>query len=74
MEGGCTAPIGALATFEGKNIHFSGGVFSLQGSQAKTVETIIPIGEAKNRGIELAQELLLNGGKELMKEFKSKHE
>ena len=74
MEGGCTAPIGALATLEGKNIHFSGGVFSLQGSQAKTIETIFPIDEAKNKGIELAQELLLNGGKELMKEFKSKHE
>ena len=74
LEGGCTAPIGALAKVEGSTIHFSGGLFSLKGSKAKTIEAKFPIGEAKDKGKSLGLELLRSGGDALMKEFKAAHE
>ena len=33
MEGGCTAPIGALASIEHDNLHFEGVLLSLDGKQ-----------------------------------------
>ena len=74
LEGGCTAPIGALAKVEGSTIHFSGGLYSLKGSEAKTIEAEFPIGEAKDKGKSLGLELLRSGGDVLMKEFKAAHE
>lgn len=45
LEGGCTAPIGALAQLEEKEIVFKGAVFSLDGRDAATLEdrTLIPV-------------------------------
>ena len=74
LEGGCTAPIGALAKVEGSIVHFSGGLYSLKGSEAKTIEAEFPIGEAKDKGKSLGLELLRSGGDALMKEFKAAHE
>ena len=74
LEGGCTAPIGALARIEEGTIHFSGGVYSLKGAKAKTIHADFPVDQAKDKGIALAQELLRNGGDELMKEFNVSNE
>lgn len=70
LEGGCTAPIGALARFNEDLIEFKGVLFSLDGKQKFEVEKSVSIGEWKKLGFTLAKEILDNGGAELMKTIK----
>lgn len=70
LEGGCTAPIGALATIEGSTLHFEGNLLSLDGKQKLVVKKSVPIDESNDLGRKCAEELLNNGGKELMEEIK----
>ncbi|NJY61567.1 hydroxymethylbilane synthase [Salinimicrobium sp. CDJ15-81-2] len=70
LEGGCTAPIGALVTIEGDTIHFKGALFSLDGQQRIGVEKTIAVSENKGFGRACAEEILQAGGAELMKEIK----
>ncbi|NJW52064.1 hydroxymethylbilane synthase [Salinimicrobium oceani] len=70
LEGGCTAPIGALATIEGEIIHFKAALFSLDGQQRIGVEKEIPISEHESFGRACAKEVLEAGGAELMREIK----
>lgn len=71
LEGGCTAPIGALATYKKGAIEFTGGLYSLKGNKAEEVSATFPPEEYKEKGRELAIQLLAHGGADLMKEFKS---
>jgi hydroxymethylbilane synthase len=70
LEGGCTAPIGALATFNEDEITFKGILLSIDGKQKIEVDKVVPIQEWKKLGFNLAQEILSNGGIELMKSIK----
>jgi hydroxymethylbilane synthase len=70
LEGGCTAPIGALATFNEDEITFKGILLSIDGKQKIEVDKVVPIQEWKKLGYNLAQEILNNGGIELMKSIK----
>jgi hydroxymethylbilane synthase len=70
LEGGCTAPIGALAEFKQEKIYFKGALFSLDGKQKIEVEKIIHPIKADKLGKSAAKEILANGGKALMKEIK----
>lgn len=70
LEGGCTAPIGALATISGGRIHFKGALFSVDGKRKFEVERSIPISEKTGFGKACAQEILQKGGAELMREIK----
>ncbi len=70
LEGGCTAPIGALATVEGNNIQFQGGVFSLDGNRKFIiVETFEK--STNKKGMKLANQLLKEGAADLLQELKS---
>ena len=71
LEGGCTAPIGALATYNDDEISFKGILLSIDGKQKIEVNKIIPIQEWKKLGFNLAQEILINGGAELMANIKN---
>ncbi len=71
LEGGCTAPIGALAQIKEDIIYFTGALFSLDGSNKIEVNKEIKIGDVDNLGKICAQEILNNGGHELMKEIKA---
>ncbi|WP_378180446.1 hydroxymethylbilane synthase [Aquimarina sp. SS2-1] len=71
LEGGCTAPIGALAEIIKDQIHFKGVLFSLDGKDKIEVFKTIKLDDKKNFGIRCAQEILNNGGKELMKKIKA---
>jgi len=71
LEGGCTAPIGALATYKKGAIEFTGGLYSLKGNKAEEVSATFPPEKYKEKGRELAIQLLAHGGADLMKEFKS---
>lgn len=70
LEGGCTAPIGALATIENDTIHFEGVLFSLNGKQKISVLKKCALTASKGIGEVYAEELLNNGGKELMTQIK----
>jgi len=71
LEGGCTAPIGALATIENNQISFKGVLFSLDGEHKIEVRLEdVELIEVKDLGKHCAQEILSNGGAVLMKEIK----
>ena len=72
LEGGCTAPIGALATYNEKDdtITLKGVLLSIDGKDKIGIEKVVPIEEWKKLGFHMAQEILNNGGKELMAKIK----
>ena len=72
LEGGCTAPIGALARYceMEDNFVFKGALLSIDGKQKLEIEKIVPVEEWKKLGFHCAQEILDNGGAELMKTIK----
>ena len=70
LEGGCTAPIGALATIEDDELHFKGGLFGLDGKQKFEIEKIVPLNNIKSLGRKCAEEVLAAGGAQLMKTIK----
>lgn len=73
LEGGCTAPIGALAKYneEDDTLHFQGALFSLDGKEKIAIDKIVPIEEWKKLGFYAAQEVLTAGGAKLMTEIKN---
>lgn len=70
LEGGCTAPIGALAKVMDGNIHFKGALFSLDGTQKFETEKIVPVGEHNQLGKNAALEMLNSGADKLMQELR----
>ncbi|MFD1094443.1 hydroxymethylbilane synthase [Salegentibacter chungangensis] len=71
LEGGCTAPIGALAEVRKGQVFFEGALFSLDGKRKIGVEKTISLDKSEGFGRLCAEEILSNGGAELMKEIKS---
>jgi len=73
LEGGCTAPIGALAQYdeEKDTIEFKGVLFSVDGKQKIAIEKSVDISEWKKLGFHSAQEILNNGGAQLMSQIKA---
>lgn len=73
LEGGCTAPIGALAQYdeEKDTIEFKGVLFSVDGKQKIAIEKSVDISEWKKLGFHSAQEILNSGGAELMAQIKA---
>jgi hydroxymethylbilane synthase len=73
LEGGCTAPIGALAQYdeEKDTIEFKGVLFSVDGKQKIEIEKSVDISEWKKLGFHSAQEILNNGGAQLMSQIKA---
>ena len=69
LEGGCTAPIGALAEIDECVVSFTGVLNSLDGSIDIRVKKSSDNPNIE-LGVEWANELLSNGGKELMVEIK----
>ena len=70
LEGGCSAPIAAVAEIKGKVIDFKGGVFSMKGKEPKIIEALLKIDERNGVGERLANEVLKNGGKKYIEEAK----
>lgn len=73
LEGGCTAPIGALAKYneEEDTIDFKGVLLSIDGKQKLEIDKKVAISEWKKLGFNSAQEILENGGAELMTKIKN---
>lgn len=84
LEGGCSAPIGAFAEILDNQIVFKGCLFSLDGKTNLEIERAIPLahlqGDANAESLHIgltrfaedcANEILKNGGRELMRVIKS---
>jgi hydroxymethylbilane synthase len=72
LEGGCTAPIGALARYceLEDTFTFKGSLLSIDGKQKLEIEKIVPVEEWKKLGFNCANEILEKGGADLMKIIK----
>ena len=72
LEGGCTAPIGALVKYneDEDTLHFQGVLLSVDGKQKLEIDKTVDISEWKKLGFFAAQEILSNGGAELMQSIK----
>lgn len=70
LEGGCTAPIGALATFSNDKINFEGVLFSLNGKEKHTIKKSCTFDSYKNFGKNCAEEILNTGGIALMENIR----
>ena len=71
LEGGCTAPIGALAKIEGDTIQFKGCLLSLDGTKKIAIKKTISLQFAAKAGEAIAKEVLQKGGDVLLKEIKA---
>jgi hydroxymethylbilane synthase len=67
LEGGCTAPIGALASIAANQLRLRAGLFALDGSEAILIDRGTDRNVVEGFGKRCAQEILQNGGEALMK-------
>jgi len=68
LEGGCQVPIGAYATIDGDTITLTGLVASEDGRRVVKDHIIGKVGEAGRLGTSLAEEILSQGGREILTE------
>jgi hydroxymethylbilane synthase len=73
LEGGCTAPIGAYAKYDENNdtLEFKGVLLSIDGKERLFIDKKVSVSEWKKLGFHSAQELLNNGGHQLMEKIKT---
>jgi len=71
LEGGCTAPIGALAKIEANILSFKGVLLSVDGQQKLDIEEQCHIDNIALFGRQCADKILCNGGNALMAEIKT---
>lgn len=70
LEGGCTAPIGALATVKGNILTLEAGLFSLDGKEKYLIKESIPVEQSEGFGMRCAEIVLKKGGDQLMEELR----
>lgn len=70
LEGGCSAPIGAIAFIKNEEIHFNGILLSLDGSKKIEVQRTVALGEHKGLAEICANYIIERGGKRLMDSIK----
>ncbi len=66
LEGGCTAPIGAVAYIKDEKIVFRGALFSLDGAERIDVNNTYYVSDYMDIGKGSAKDVLIRGGKKLM--------
>ena len=71
LEGGCSAPIGALAKPNGASIEFEGVLYSLDGKVKFESKKSCTFESYKNFGKDCAEEILKNGAAALMESIRS---
>lgn len=69
LEGGCTAPIGAFSEISGGNMRLRARLCSLDGSNCIETDDIFSLNEIEGAGKRFAEQILANGGKEIMNEI-----
>ncbi|MFS4466387.1 hydroxymethylbilane synthase [Maribacter sp. 2210JD10-5] len=72
LEGGCTAPIGALAKIDKENnVTLDGVLLTTDGSKKLEASLSAPLGRHQNLGVDCAKSILSRGGKRLMNELQN---
>ncbi len=66
LKGGCSTPISALAETDGKELYAVASILSPDGKQKAGIQKLLPIDDATNLGIILAEEILDKGGREIV--------
>ncbi len=66
LLGGCSTPISAYARLENGLLHFSGNMFSPDGTKKAVIEKKVPRPHCESLGLEAATEILAGGGKTIM--------
>lgn len=70
LEGGCTAPIGALARVHGTTLRFRGGLFSLDGGRKVEIDLEAPLERRHGFGRHCAREMIDSGGAAILQEIR----
>lgn len=70
LEGGCSAPIGALAFIKNEEVHFQGVLLSLDGSKKIEVQRTSPLGKHEELAQFCADFIIERGGNRLMDDLK----
>jgi hydroxymethylbilane synthase len=70
LQGGCSIPIFALATWQNDQLQISGGLISLDGSQMLKETLSAPASEAEKLGFALAEKILHLGGDRILAEIR----
>jgi len=70
LEGGCSAPIGALAQIKDEKIHFNGILLSIDGKQKIEINKSVTISDYQQIGKQIANEVLENGGNQIMTQIR----
>jgi hydroxymethylbilane synthase len=71
LEGGCQIPVGAHAVIDNQQLHLDALIGSLDGTRIVRGQKTGPVADAEHIGVNLAQELLQRGGKELLEEIRN---
>ncbi len=71
LEGGCQVPIGAMASIKGDFLELKGFVADEKGERFIKRSISGNVNEARNLGLTLAEEILNQGGKEILEEVYS---
>ncbi|NRB59476.1 MAG: hydroxymethylbilane synthase [Winogradskyella sp.] len=66
LEGGCTAPIGALAFIKNEEVNFKGILLSKDGTKKIEVSKVVPLGKHHDLGEFCADYIISKGGKTLI--------
>ena len=66
LEGGCTAPIGAIAYIKDEEVHFKGALFSKNGQQKLEISKTSKLSEAHTIAKYCAGTIIEKGGKRIM--------
>jgi len=69
LEGGCSAPIGALASIKEDEITLKGVLLSLEGTKKLEIEKSAPMGKHEGLPQSCADHILNRGGKRVMNEL-----
>lgn len=72
IEGGCAVPVFGHAVLKKGQIHMQGGVISLNGKEIIRCRKNGPVKDAEKLGFALADDVLEQGGKEILDEIKGK--
>ena len=71
LEGGCSAPIGAIAKIDGDHLNFHGTLHNETGTKKVEVKRSVPLTEIDILGKDAAMAIKADGGDEILKEIKN---
>jgi hydroxymethylbilane synthase len=73
LQGGCSIPAFGYAHFEGAMITMKGGIISLDGKRIVKAKRTAPATEGRELGEAVANEVLINGGSEILAGIRNTH-